>query len=63
MPRALVWDNEGAVGSWRQGKPKLAEEFEALRGVLGVKVIQCRPPDPEAKAGVPERPEGRGSAY
>lgn len=57
VPRALVWDNEGAVGSWRRGKPKLAEEFEAFRGVLGVKVIQCRPRDPEAK-GIVERANG-----
>ena len=32
VPRALVWDNEPAVGSWRSGRPKLAEEFEAFRG-------------------------------
>jgi transposase len=57
VPRALVWDNEGAVGSWRRGKPKLAEDFEAFRGVLGVKVIQCRPRDPEAK-GIVERANG-----
>ncbi len=57
VPRALVWDNEGAVGSWRGGRPKLAEEFEAFRGVLGVKVIQCRPRDPEAK-GIVERANG-----
>lgn len=57
VPRALVWDNEGAVGSWRGGKPKLAEEFEAFRGVLGIKVIQCRPRDPEAK-GIVERANG-----
>jgi transposase len=57
VPRALVWDNEGAVGSWRGGKPKLAEDFEAFRGMLGVKVIQCRPRDPEAK-GIVERANG-----
>ena len=27
VPKALVWDNESAVGSWRGGKPKLTEEF------------------------------------
>src|SRR3954470_10598796 len=26
VPRALVWDNESAVGSWRSGRPKLTEE-------------------------------------
>jgi transposase len=57
VPRALVWDNEGAVGSWRGGKPKLAEDFEAFRRVLGVKVIQCRPRDPEAR-GIVERANG-----
>jgi len=45
-PRALVWDNESAVGSWREGRPKLTAEFEAFRGLLGIRVIQCRPRDP-----------------
>jgi len=54
VPRALVWDNESAVGSWRAGKPKLTEEFEAFRGMLGIRVIQCKPGDPEAK-GIVER--------
>lgn len=54
VPRALVWDNESAVGSWRGGKPKLTEEFEAFRGMLGIRVIQCKPGDPEAK-GIVER--------
>lgn len=54
VPRALVWDNEAAVGSWRGGRPKLTDDFEAFRGLLGVKVIQCRPRDPEAK-GIVER--------
>lgn len=57
VPRELVWDNEGAVGSWRGGKPKLAEEFEIFRGILGVGVHQCRPRDPEAK-GLVERTNG-----
>lgn len=54
VPRALVWDNEAAIGSWRAGKPKLTDEFEAFRGLLGIQVIQCRPRDPEAK-GIVER--------
>jgi transposase len=54
VPRELVWDNEAAVGSWRGGKPKLTDEFEAFRGVLGIGVHQCRPRDPEAK-GLVER--------
>lgn len=57
VPRQLVWDNEAAVGSWRAGKPKLTEEFEAFRGVLGIGIHQCRPRDPEAK-GLVERANG-----
>jgi transposase len=56
-PRQLVWDNEGAVGSWRAGKPKLTEDFEGFRGTLGIGVHQCRPRDPEAK-GLIERANG-----
>lgn len=54
VPRELVWDNESAVGSWRAGTPRLTEEFEAFRGILGCGVHQCRPRDPEAK-GIVER--------
>ena len=54
VPKELVWDNESAVGSWRAGKAKLTEEFEAFRGTLGCGVRQCRPRDPEAK-GIVER--------
>ena len=57
VPRELVWDNESAVGSWRAGRPKLTEDFEAFRGVLGCGVRQCRPGDPEAK-GIVERGNG-----
>ena len=57
VPKALVWDNESAVGSWRAGQPKLTAEFEAFRGMLGVRVIQCRPRDPESK-GLVERANG-----
>lgn len=53
-PRALVWDNESAVGSWRAGRPQLTEAMTAFRGALGIKVVQCRPGDPEAK-GLVER--------
>jgi transposase len=54
VPRELVWDNESAVGSWRGGKAKLTDDFEAFRGMLGIGVHQCRPRDPEAK-GIVER--------
>jgi transposase len=57
VPKALVWDNEGAVGSWRAGRPQLSEAMNAFRGTLGIRVIQCRPADPEAK-GLVERANG-----
>ena len=57
VPRQLVWDNESAVGSWRAGQPRLTEDFDAFRGVLGCGVHQCRPRDPEAK-GIVERGNG-----
>jgi len=57
VPRALVWDNEAAVGSWRAGRPKLTDQFEGFRGTLGIRVVQCRPADPEAK-GLVERANG-----
>ena len=57
VPKALVWDNEGAVGAWRGGRPQLSEAMNSFRGTLGIKVIQCRPGDPEAK-GLVERANG-----
>jgi len=57
VPRALVWDNEGAVGAWHGGRPVLAREFQAFRGLLGTRIIQCRPRDPESK-GLVERANG-----
>jgi hypothetical protein len=32
VPKALVWDNEAAVGSWRGGRPKLTAEFDGVPG-------------------------------
>jgi transposase len=49
VPRALVWDGEGAIGRWRAGKPELTGDCQAFRGTLGAKVIICKPADPEAK--------------
>jgi transposase len=49
VPRALVWDGEGAIGRWRAGKPELTAECQAFRGTLGTRVVVCRPADPEAK--------------
>lgn len=57
VPKALVWDNEAAIGQWRGGRPQLTEAMNAFRGCLGIKVIQCRPGDPEAK-GLVERANG-----
>jgi transposase len=57
VPKALVWDNESAVGQWRAGKPRLTEAMNAFRGTLGINVVQCRPGDPEAK-GLVERANG-----
>jgi transposase len=57
VPRVLVWDNESAVGKWRGGKPELTAVMNAFRGMLGVKVVLCRPGDPEAK-GLVERANG-----
>jgi transposase len=56
-PKALVWDNESGIGQWRGGRPQLTGAMHAFRGALGVKVIQCRPADPEAK-GLVERANG-----
>lgn len=57
LPRSLVWDQEGCIGQWRQGRQRLTDEFQAFRGTLGVGVILCRPADPEAK-GLVERANG-----
>jgi transposase len=57
VPRTLVWDGEGAVGKYRPGAPALTAETQAFRGVLGAKVVICKPADPEAK-GLLERVHG-----
>lgn len=49
VPRVLVWDGEAAVGKWRPREPLLTETTHAFRGLLGAKVLICRPGDPEAK--------------
>jgi transposase len=53
----LVWDGEGAVGRWRRGVSELTADTQAFRGVLGARVLICRPADPEAK-GLVERANG-----
>jgi transposase len=57
VPRTLVWDGEGAVGRYRRGDSVLTADTHAFRGVLGAKVIICKPADPEAK-GLLERVHG-----
>ena len=49
VPKTLVWDGEGAVGRWRARQPELTAHCQAFRGVLGAKVVICKPADPEAK--------------
>jgi hypothetical protein len=57
VPRTLVWDGEGAVGRYRRDGSVLTAETHAFRGVLGAKVIICKPAGPEAR-GLPERVHG-----
>jgi len=57
VPRALVWDGEGAVGRWRGRRAELTQATQAFRGTLGIKVVLCKPGDPEAK-GLVERAHG-----
>jgi transposase len=54
VPRALVWDGEGAVGRWRGRRAELTAATQAFRGTLGIRVVLCLPGDPEAK-GLVER--------
>ena len=54
VPRALVWDGEGAIGRWRGRRSELTADCQGFRGTLATKVIICRPADPEAK-GLVER--------
>lgn len=50
VPRRLVWDNEAGIG--RRGY--LTGEVTSLVGVLGCRLVQCKPYDPETK-GIVER--------
>jgi hypothetical protein len=54
VPKALVWDGEGAVGRWRGRRQEPTAATQAFRGTLGIKVVLCKPGDPEAK-GLVER--------
>ena len=57
VPRCAVWDQEGCIGQWRQGRQVLTAEFQAFRGTLGMNARLCGPADPEAK-GLVERANG-----
>jgi transposase len=57
VPKALVWDQEGAVGKRRRGVTVLTGAAHAFRGVLGARIVLCDPADPEAK-GLVERANG-----
>lgn len=57
VPRAGVYDNEGAIGRWRRGVPQLTEAFQAFRGAFGMGVVLLKPGDPESK-GLVERANG-----
>jgi transposase len=53
VPRSLLWDNESGIGQ----RGRLAQGVSGFCGVLGTRVIQARPYDPETK-GVVERANG-----
>jgi transposase len=57
VPKALVWDQEAAVGRRRGRVTVLTEAAHAFRGVLGAKIVLVGPADPEAK-GLVERANG-----
>lgn len=53
VPRSLLWDNESGIGQ----RHRLAQGVSGFCGVLGTRLIQARPRDPETK-GVVERANG-----
>ncbi|MHA0289938.1 IS21 family transposase [Mycobacterium sp. C3-094] len=53
VPRNLLWDNESGIGQ----RGRLAQGVSGFCGVLGTRLIQARPYDPETK-GVVERANG-----
>ncbi len=57
IPRTAVWDQEGCIGAWRQGRQSLTEPAQAFAGALGMGFRLCGPADPEAK-GIVERANG-----
>ena len=57
VPRDLVWDGEAALSSRNAGNVKPSDAFEAFRRMPEIRVITCKPGDPEAK-GLLERFNG-----
>jgi transposase len=53
IPRTLLWDNESGIGQ----RGRLAQGVAGFCGVLGTRLIQARPYDPETK-GLVERANG-----
>jgi transposase len=53
VPRSLLWDNESGIGQ----RGRLAQGVAGFCGVLGTRLIQARPYDPETK-GLVERANG-----
>lgn len=53
VPRSLLWDNESGIGQ----RGRLADGVAGFCGVLGTRLVQARPYDPETK-GVVERANG-----
>lgn len=59
VPRTLLWDNEAGIGQ----RGRLADGVAGFCGVLGTRLIQTRPHDPETK-GLVERANGYlGSSF
>lgn len=50
VPRVGVYDNEGAIGRWRRGRPELTLPFQAFRGALGWGSCCCDPKIPKPRA-------------
>lgn len=57
VPRLGVYDQEGAIGQHRGGRPEWSYAFSAFRGVLGMGAHLLRANHPEGKGGV-ERVNG-----
>lgn len=53
VPRMLLWDNEAGIGQ----RGRLADGVAGFCGVLGTRLVQARPYDPETK-GLVERANG-----